>query len=970
MAVKNITDLHVLGNVGIGTTSPAEELHVVGDTRTSRLIITDTGGVGRLTLDIDANEDTILTTGTTTGTRSLLFLTETAERMRIDSSGNVGIGTTSPQTKLHVNAGSARIDGGTYNLTVDHGAGSGSAGVVLQSTGSNLPFVRWTDGTNINAGIRATSAKALKFQTNGFNDRMTIDSSGNVGIGTTSPVAALHVQSSSTKLFLSNTDYNNATSTGSGMILQTGASSGNTYGMIYSFQAGNTSYANLVVPGGNVGIGTTNMYARLNVRATSHNNGISVNRQADNTAAIYIGNDGGSNPVLAANNADMLFGRDLSGTFTERMRLTNSGSLGIGTTSPGYKIHSHSSGINNYMQITSATTGSSQSDGFLIGTGDSGDALLLNRENTPFRFFTNNTERMRITEGGNVGIGTTSPGAKLEVVGDTYLRTQLFTDTIRPYSADQLTLLNGNNNYLYVNGKVGIGTASPSGKLHIKPDASSEFIFTGASTSGYATTFHMDNTGLDIGHNSTSRALNLKTGSLDRLTILGNGNVGIGTTSPGYTLDVNGSMHSTNITIADAVYHEGDTNTYISFGTDTINLNTGGGTRAIINNSGAKFNNDVVVAGGAALSLGERAEPDDLGRTVLIEGAANASNGEGAGRIFFTEHNSTTAGADSYGLSLYYEGDPNIALPSGFQPNQGNATWALRRHDNSVNGVPIMSGSRSNSNVQFGGSITLGSGVTLSESTGRADLLSINSSTGGWGGLQITNTSGEGIWSFMVDNDAAGIYDDQNGDWAVYCVENSYVQLRHNNSGKLTTTSTGVDVTGTLNALGGTVRSQYDGSNYSQLESNASGGVFKALAAGATNILLRSYGESYFNGGNVGIGTTSPSEKLEVSGNILASGDITAFSDANLKENVETVSDALDKVKGMRGVTFNKIGEEKRSVGVIAQELLEVLPEAVRKSGEHYSVAYGNIVGVLIEAMKEQQAQIDELKAMINGLTK
>ena len=72
----------------------------------------------------------------------------------------------------------------------------------------------------------------------------------------------------------------------------------------------------------------------------------------------------------------------------------------------------------------------------------------------------------------------------------------------------------------------------------------------------------------------------------------------------------------------------------------------------------------------------------------------------------------------------------------------------------------------------------------------------------------------------------------------------------------------------------------------------------------------------------------------------------------------------------MRGVTFNKIGEEKRSVGVIAQELLEVLPEAVHKSGEHYSVAYGNIVGVLIEAMKEQQAQIDELKAMINGSTK
>ena len=89
---------------------------------------------------------------------------------------------------------------------------------------------------------------------------------------------------------------------------------------------------------GNVTIGTTNSYAKLSVYASSHNNGISVNRQADTTAALYIGNDGGNNPVLAANNADMLFGRDVGGAFTERMRLTNGGNVGIGTTSPAQKL--------------------------------------------------------------------------------------------------------------------------------------------------------------------------------------------------------------------------------------------------------------------------------------------------------------------------------------------------------------------------------------------------------------------------------------------------------------------------------------------------------------------------------------------------------------------------------------------------------------------------------------------------------
>ena len=98
--------------------------------------------------------------------------------------------------------------------------------------------------------------------------------------------------------------------------------------------------------------------------------------------------------------------------------------------------------------------------------------------------------------------------------------------------------------------------------------------------------------------------------------------------------------------------------------------------------------------------------------------------------------------------------------------------------------------------------------------------------------------------------------------------------------------------------------------------------------------------------------------------NMTVVGDVTSNSDARLKENVITVDSALEKVSQMRGVYFNKIGEENRSVGVIAQEMEEVLPEVVLTATDEEgikSVAYGNIVGVLIEAIKELKGQIDEL---------
>ena len=99
-------------------------------------------------------------------------------------------------------------------------------------------------------------------------------------------------------------------------------------------------------------------------------------------------------------------------------------------------------------------------------------------------------------------------------------------------------------------------------------------------------------------------------------------------------------------------------------------------------------------------------------------------------------------------------------------------------------------------------------------------------------------------------------------------------------------------------------------------------------------------------------------------GSFTATGDITAYSDESLKTNIQVIDGALGKVEAIRGVTFDRIEDGSTSTGVVAHELEAVLPEAVHTDSEGLkSVAYGNITGLLIEAVKELSAQVAELKA-------
>jgi len=205
------------GNVGIGTTSPSATLHVSSgnsnvtpNVNADNLFIENNGAAG-ITIGSGANEKGNIYFGDAVDgkdgyiqyahdTRYLRFATATSERMRIDSSGNVGIGTSSPSRKLHVvsGTGTAQIES-TTTASILHFGDTNSTSIDAQGIGSI--------GTNIWVVTSGT-------------EKMRIDSSGNVGIGTTSPSNVLHIKNSNPTIRLEDSD---ASSSIYGQIISNGA---------------------------------------------------------------------------------------------------------------------------------------------------------------------------------------------------------------------------------------------------------------------------------------------------------------------------------------------------------------------------------------------------------------------------------------------------------------------------------------------------------------------------------------------------------------------------------------------------------------------------------------------------------------------------------------------------------------------------------------------------------------------------
>ena len=275
--------------------------------------------------------------------------------------------------------------------------------------------------------------------------------------------------------------------------------------------------------------------------------------------------------------------------------------------------------------------------------------------------------------------------------------------------------------------------------------------------------------------------------------------------------------------------------------------------------------------------------------------------------------------------------------------------------------------------------------------------------------LQITHSGSAGTidcatgnLELQVDASAVISVKDEDGDSMATFTSNGASVLYHNNTATVSTVSGNTTLSGSLASGATTVTGALSVSSTSTftgaITSNAGvvvdnitiDGTTIALSSGdltldaAADIVLDAAGQDIIfktngtqfgainnNNTNVTIisGTTTAATfdgaavtfaGTLASGAITSSGDVTAFSDMRIKHDIETIEGALAKVSDMRGVYFKRNNGEA-GTGVIAQEIENILPEVV-KDGEYKSVAYGNMVGILIEAIKELKAEVEKLK--------
>jgi hypothetical protein len=917
--------------------------------------------IGQLT---DAKNSATYTHGITR------FFTNGLERLRINSAGNVGIGTTSPTAPLDTNGvrigrnwaiadrANIRLDSNGTAIPADILFGHTSAanqiswdGVYwsLSSRGSSLSnaFTIWRG-----AGNPGGAGEEIIF---------TILPNGNVGIGTTDPTSQM---SGTFGIGIYNALY-------PAVGFKNSTTAWLWYGQDSTFRMWNATFGDILTANtsGNIGIGTGSPSTKLDVNGViTATGGNSTNW---NTAYSW-GNHASAGYLTSYSETDTLASVTNRGeSTTGRINVRGPGNQGGGNIMMG----NIGEGTSKWSYLTSTHyNASSQPQGFALIGGlatSGGNAVVIGgniyetNPATEIQFWTHGTnthnlggtQRGVINSSGNWGIGTTNPGDyKLYVNGGqfgTLLRggdLGTGSDVVRMIKSDgsAAMLVRGD-------GKVGIGTLSPSEEFHVSGRA----IFDGGSGNSstdavvYITKSNNNDWGLYV------NAAALDYGMYARVS-----------SSANYALAIhNGTTWTTRITGDGRIYLT-EKDTIASYDT-WLRLNESGHYGSGVFTPGVmRADGGFNVSGSTVWHAGNDGSGSGLDADLLdgqnsteflrlLSGGAEASldsyTDNGIRSVNFTGH--------SQHLLSWNAGGSTGTVQQLFHYGTPNNGWRIRNKTDNTSwsdwGYVVMASSNQG---LISGTIATQSWVgsqsyaTTSYVTTQINNL-INGAPGALDTLNelATALGNDASFSTTVTNSIAGKVS-KAGD---------------------TMTSSGQQV---LNIFHGAATGDFNDALFVKNTVSAQQVQIGMATTGSDGdhhrVSLRAYKGAQALEGVFGIALRQPGSAahtqrltLDYLGNLTIGGFLTESSSFKLKENVETSEGNLEKVVNLRPVTYNKIGSQTTELGLIAEEVAEVYPEFVQydESGEPVGVNYSRLTAALIGAVKELTNQVQELNKKING---
>ena len=866
----------------------------------------DSGGAQRTVLEVDSNDDLYL--GKSGGGNLYLVNgTSYTTAVTIDASQNVGIGTDSPLRKLDLIA-----DLSTDAVRIKNTNSNGGGLSVFAANGGG--------GTN----------RILSLGDSAENVKVAVIENGNVGIGTVSPTLG-HLQVDSADLV-------------AGLYVRGGD---NGTGSTIANFVDNSSNSALYIRGdGNVGIGTTSPDNNLEIsqntdatiRITSSSNFVSVGEVVGSIDFVSKDYNFTSQPIKAqiqavinstVGNSDLIINTTLNADKLERLRITSTGTVGIGTDSPTSPLTIKSNSVSSSSSGLAIQANGNTNNIIELAEkgGDSARLQMYDAGVTKIALYSDGTDNY--INAGNVGIGTTSPSAKLEVNGAVFVGnhtgTVTPTDGIWIEGADgtetqiQMYSLNGsvfhiknaatkatigygssaNRSVNFTNSgagdiSVGIGTDSPVAKLDVTvTDSSSILKLTRTGSASFSTLIS------DIGAGAAQLWFNADTNDTGFLfrprdsagnpnnafLIAPSGNVGIGTTSPSYKLDVES-------------------------GTTPLHLNRTGGATSLIGLDINGINRGLIGATTTAAFVSYSSAAAPL-MTVLNTGNVGI-------------------GTDSPNTGkLVVKGVPYVVTNSG----------------QAIGGIDITSNA-SGANT-YSGAISFGS-----TASGRAAIAGVQESS---------DADTQGL-AFFTHGSGAGTADadermriTRGGNFLVGATANTDVSnLTLGHLLEASSESSGLGAVGTYNNSG---------------TANCPSLVVlnRDVSTDATNVFVRFYAD---------VTSSGATSMGGIVGNGANNVQFAALSDIREKENIKTIKSSLDKIIKLNPVKFDwkKTGEHIKA-GFIAQEVEEIFPEYVventSKEGEEERKGLtggmtSGIVAHLVKSIQELTAKVEMLEKNCN----